>query len=142
MYTNYLHHQFHLLQTREQGLFTLENLQMITVMFQLGIAIGILKVWVLRYKSIKEDFKEFGLPDWSRNVIGFTKLFLCLLLLAGIWVYELAVFSSVALFILMVGAVWAHYKARHDFKKSAEAIIVCTLSVFVAIISWKYKFVG
>ena len=31
-------------------------------------------VWVVRYQNIAEEFKEFGLPIWLRDLVGILKL--------------------------------------------------------------------
>lgn len=118
----------------------LENVQMITVMCQLAIALWILKIWVWQYEAIVEDFRSFKLPDWMRNAVGISKAILSLFLLSGIWINQFAIGASISIGTLMIGAILAHYHAKHNWKKTGEAIIVLILCIVVAVLSWKYKF--
>lgn len=129
-----------LLQIDEARIKALENVQMISVICQLAIALWILKVWVIRYDTITEDFKSFKFPDWMRTAVGITKAILCIFLLSGIWINQFAIASSISMGILMIGAIFAHYRASHSFSKTLEAIIVFVLCMIVAVLCWKYKF--
>ena len=63
---------------------------------QIVIALGLLNVWLLRARkatnyrgadaqNMKEEFEAYGLPAWSLGVVGFLKIALAILLLAGVW---------------------------------------------------------
>ncbi len=131
---------FTLLQVDEARRKTLENIQVVTVICELIIALWILKIWVIRYETIKEDFKSFNLPDWMRNAVGITKGILCLFLLSGIWINQFAIAASISIGALMIGAILAHYHAQHTMKKTLEAIFIFILCVVAAYLNWKYKF--
>ncbi len=136
-----LTHFFPILQITKTGFFdNIENIAMVGIICQLAIAIAILKVWVIRYKSIVADFKEFNLPDWLRNLVGASKLSLCIVLIAGIWINIVAIISSIAIAVLMIGAIFAHYYAKHSFKKSFEAIVVLILCIIVVYLNMNYHY--
>ncbi len=131
---------FPLLQIDEARLKALENVQVVSVICELTISLWILKIWVIKYETIVEDFRSFKLPDWMRNAVGITKGILCLFLLSGIWINQFAIAGSVSIGILMIGAIAAHYYAEHTMKKTLEAVFVFFLCVVVAFLNWKYKF--
>ncbi len=131
-----------LLQAQETGLISLENMQIITIIFQLVIAISILNVWVLKFETIANDFKTFNFPDWFRNIVGIAKGLLCVMLIGGIWMYQLAVIASLSISLFMLVAVIAHYIAKHSFSKTLPALGLCLLCFLVAYLSWHYKFKG
>ena len=135
-------HFFTLLQVQDQSLTSRENMQVLTIICQFIIALSILNVWLLRYETIANDFKTFNLPNWLRNVLGLTKGILCIMLIAGIWIYQLAVAASIAIAILMVGAIITHVNAKHSFKKTFPAFGLCLIAVLVAWLSSYYKFKG
>lgn len=131
-----------LLQAQNTGLFSLENIQIIAIVCQLVIAISILNVWVLRFETMANDFKTFNFPDWFRNVVGIAKGLLCVLLISGIWMYQMAIIASLSIAIIMLVAVIAHYIAKHSLAKTLPALGLCLLCLVVALLSWHYKFKG
>lgn len=113
---------------------------------QIGAALWILNVWVLRFnketeyrggdaKNMREEFKTYGIPSWAMYLIGATKLSLAILLLVGIWVEGLVRPSAVSLALLMAGAISMHMRAGDHLKKSAPAISVFTLSTLAVVLA-------
>ena len=119
------------LQANTAELKSLENIAIIGIVLQIAIALSILKVWVIQYNTIKADFIAFNLPDWLRNFIGAVKILLSVGIIAGIWINWLAIYVSVMIAAIMVGAIIAHYFAGHTFKKSFEAVLVLMLCLAV-----------
>jgi uncharacterized membrane protein YphA (DoxX/SURF4 family) len=114
------------------------------VVIQIIVALGILNVWILRYgkptswrggdaKNMKEEFEVYGLPGWFTNLVGFLKLLLAALLIAGLWVPALTRPAAVGLAVLMLGAVSMHVKVKDPLKKSLPALTMLVLSVIVAV---------
>jgi SNF family Na+-dependent transporter len=48
------------------------------------VAASIFFVWVVRYDNIIQEFKQYGLPEWWRDLVGILKLTFSLLWLIGI----------------------------------------------------------
>jgi hypothetical protein len=116
----------------------------VVVGIQVVIALGILNVWLLRFgkptgwrggsaQNMKEEFEAYGLPAWSVQVVGFLKLLLAALLVAGIWVPSLRMPAAVGMAALMLGAVAMHVKVKDPMKKSLPAFTMLVLSVIVAL---------
>ena len=61
-----------------------EPLNAFTISLQALVAASIFFVWVVRYGNIIEEFKQYRLPDWVRDVVGILKLTFALMLLIGI----------------------------------------------------------
>lgn len=117
-----------------------ENIAIVGIVLQIAIALSILKVWLLNYNTIVQDFKDFQLPDWLRKVVGAVKMSLSIALIGGIWINWLAIYTSIVIGVLMAGAILSHYFAGHSFKKSIEAVIVFILCVAVIYINTKYQY--
>lgn len=128
------------LQANPAELKSLENIAIIGIVLQIAIALSILKVWVIQYNTIKEDFKSFNLPDWLRNFIGTVKILLSVGIIAGIWLNWLAIYVSIMIAALMIGAITAHYFAGHTFKKSFEAVLVLMLCLAVIYLNINYHY--
>ena len=63
----------------------------VPISLQALVAASIFFVWVVRYANIIQEFKQYGLPDWLRDLVGILKLTFSLLLLIGIQRAPLAV---------------------------------------------------
>ena len=49
-------------------------MSVIVVLAQIIIALSIVVVWVFRFDNIVQEFKQYGLPDLVRNMVGATKI--------------------------------------------------------------------
>lgn len=121
-------------------------LETIKIIAQLTLALGIYNVWILRYskatkwrggdaKTMKDEFSIYGLSPNVMMIVGFLKLLLATLLLAGIWFPILTRPSAIGLAILMLGAIAMHVKIRDPIKKALPALIMFLLCLFVAYLS-------
>lgn len=110
--------------------------------FQLIIALGIYNVWLLRYNkaspfrggnanSMTEEFRVYGLPDWSLPVVMVLKLGLATALLLGIWQPPLVLPAAAGMAILMLGAVSMHCKARDPIRKATPAATLLLLCLII-----------
>ena len=116
----------------------------IATIVQIIIATVIFFVWTVRFnwdtnyrggdaKNMREEFKVYGLPDWSLPVVGLAKITLAITLIAGIWfplpVKEAAIFMAG----LMAGAVLMHLRIRDDrISKAMPAMSMLAMCIFVA----------
>lgn len=109
---------------------------------QVVIALGLLNVWLLRAgkptpwrggeaKNMREEFAAYGLPVWFMGLIGFLKVSLALLLLAGIWVPVLTQPAAIGIAVLMLGAIAMHFKVNDPPKRAVPAMSILALCVFV-----------
>ena len=52
----------------------MENIFVINDGLKIIVGVSIFFVWVVRYSNIIEEFKQFQLPDWLRDMVGIFKL--------------------------------------------------------------------
>ncbi len=104
----------------------------LAVVAQVVIAASVLYVWIFRFENIVREFREYGLSDLFRSMIGAAKIALSTLLIAGIWYPPLVLVPAIAMAILMAGAQASHLKARHKWPAFVPSLILLLLSVFVA----------
>lgn len=111
---------------------------------QLIIALGLLNVWLLRTgkstpwragaaRNMREEFAAYGLPSWFMGVIGFLKVTLAILLIAGLLMPWLAKPAAIGVAALMLGAIGMHFKVKDPLKKSLPAFSLLVLCLIVAI---------
>ena len=56
----------------------------LTISLQALVASSVFFVWVIRYANIVQEFKQYGLPDWLKDLVGILKMNFSLMLLIGI----------------------------------------------------------
>ena len=118
--------------------------QTIIQVLQIIVAFGLLNVWLVRAnwatsyrggnaKNIKEEFAVYGLPGWFCTAIGFAKVTLAILLLAGLW-FPFLIFPAAAIIaVLMIGAVAMHVKVGDSIAKTMPAATMLSMNVIICL---------
>lgn len=115
----------------------------LAIVSQVVVALGILNVWWVRSgrptpyrpegaRNLAEEFRRYGLPGGFRRVVGIAKGTLALLLLIGIAYPTVATFAALGMALLMAGAFAAHWRVRDPLIKSAPALTLLALCLFIA----------
>lgn len=110
-----------------------------SVFVKLIVAGGLINVWVFRnsrsteYRggeatNLKEEFKVYGLSEWTYYLVGFLKLASALTLLASILIPSLRDYASGLIAALMLGAVIMHFKVNDPLKKTIPALAMLIMS--------------
>jgi lysophospholipid acyltransferase (LPLAT)-like uncharacterized protein len=106
-------------------------MELLTTLAQITIAITILIVWVFRFDNIQSEFKQYGLSDLTRSLVGAAKISLSTLLIVGVWHSELILIPSLGIAFLMICALYAHYSVRNPIAKYLPAIGLLCLSLLI-----------
>jgi len=107
----------------------MENLIIIA---QIVLALSVAYVWIFRFDNIVLEFKQYGLPDLIRNIVGASKIALATLLIAGIWYPGLVLYSALSMAFLMICAQLAHLKVKNPISKHIPSFILLLISLFIA----------
>ena len=99
---------------------------------QITVAISVLFVWVFRFHNVLKEFKQFGLSDVTRNLVGASKIVLSTLLIVGIWDTNLVLIPSILMGFFMIGAQYFHFKVKNSFIKHIPSLFLLILSAFIA----------
>jgi hypothetical protein len=102
------------------------------VVAQVVIALSIAVVWIGRFDNIVREFRQFGLPDLVRSLVGATKISLATLLVAGIWYPSLVLVPALTMAFLMLCAQGAHFSVGNPVHKYLPSLGLLLLSLFVA----------
>lgn len=122
----------------------------IVVVAKVIIFISIINVWFFRFNrktpyrggntsSMTAEFKAYGLSETMVYLIGSLKVVSALSLVISIWVPPLALPAAALMAVLMLGAIFMHFKVKDALIKSLPAFIFLLLSLLI--ISHSY-FVG
>ncbi len=107
----------------------------LTVIAQLIVAVSIVIVWVFRYENIVKEFKQYGLSDLTRTMVGSTKIALATLLVAGIWYPSLVLIPALMMAFLMLSAQYFHFKVNNPWQKRIPSMFLLLLCLFIAAVS-------
>jgi len=105
----------------------------LTISLQALVAASVFFVWVVRYANIVQEFKQYGLPDWLRDLVGILKMTFSLMLLIGIEQRPFAVAGGIGIAALMGAAFITHLRVKNPVLKMLPSL---TLLVFSVVIAW------
>lgn len=104
---------------------------------QLAIALSVGYVWIFRFDNIVKEFKQYGLSDLTRTIVGTSKIVLATLLVTGIWFPTLVFIPSLIMAFLMVCAQYFHFKVKNPWSKHLPSLLLLAASLFVALMASK-----
>lgn len=109
----------------------------LAISLQALVATSIFFVWVIRYANIVEEFKHYGLPDWSRDLVGILKMTFSLLLLIGIGRGQFAVAGGIGIAVLMAAAFVTHLRVKSPAPKMLPCLTLLICSTAIAWINFR-----
>ncbi len=104
---------------------------------QIAVALSIVYVWIFRFDNIVKEFKQYGLNDLTRNLIGSAKISLSTLLVAGIWYQDLVLIPALLIAFLMLSAQYFHFKVSNPWQKHIPSLVLLVLCLFIAAVVLK-----
>ena len=109
----------------------------LTIFLQAFVAASIFFVWVVRYDNIIQEFKQYNLPDWVRDLVGILKLTFALMLLIGIERVQFALVGGVGIVFLMGCAFLVHLRVKNPFFKMLPSLTLLILSMVIAFTNYR-----
>lgn len=104
---------------------------------QLIVALSVAYVWIFRFDNIVKEFKQYGLNNLTRNIVGSVKIALSTLLIAGIWYPGLILVPALLMAFLMLSAQYFHFKTGNPWQKHLPSLLLLILCLFIAAVSLK-----
>ena len=115
-------------------------MHILSVCLQALVAASVFFVWMVRYSNAIQEFKQYGLPDWLRDLVGIFKIAFALLLLIGVERPQFAVVGGVGIALLMLAAFITHLRVKNPVFKMLPCL---TLLFLAALIAWiNYRSLG
>ena len=107
-------------------------------LMQIIVGLSVAYVWIFRFHNVVVEFKQFGLNDLTRNIVGASKVALATLLIAGIWYSSLVQIPSILMGLFIIGAQYFHFKVKSPFIKRLPSLILLILCAIIALVSSQY----
>lgn len=123
-----------------------DDINYIQLALQIIVALTIFNVWLFRFnkktpwrggdaKSMKDEFKTYGLSENMMFLVGGLKMLFGLGLIIGI-AYPITINSSaIGIIVLMAGAIGMHIKVKDAPKKSFPAFLMLLLSLVILLLN-------
>lgn len=105
----------------------------LVILAQLAVSLSVYFVWTFRFDNVQKEFKQFGLSDLVRNLVGAAKISLAALLIAGIWFPEFVLASSLLMGFFMVSAQFFHFKNNSDLIKRLPSLVLLVACILIAL---------
>ncbi len=115
----------------------MENVNLLISVAQIIVALSIGIVWIFRFDNIVKEFKQYGLSDLIRTLIGSAKIVLATLLVVGIWYPSLVLIPALIMAFLMLSAQYFHFKVKNPWQKHIPSLFLLALCMFIAFESLK-----
>ena len=109
----------------------------VAIALQALVAASIFFVWVVRYANIVDEFRQYGLPNWLRDLVGILKMTFALFLLIGIERGVFAVLGGIAIAALMGAAVLTHVRVKNPVFKMLPSSTLLMLSALIAWLNYR-----
>ena len=117
-------------------------LKILNVCISLFVSILVTNVWLFRFnketpyrggnaKNMIEEFAAYGLDLNTMYLVGFLKIIASLGLIIGLLKTKISVYSSLLMAILMIGAIYFHFKISDPAIKYFPSALMLTCSVFI-----------
>jgi hypothetical protein len=111
----------------------MENLKLVSNVAQIIVALSIGAVWIFRFDNIVKEFKQYGLSDLVRTLVGSAKIVLATLLVAGVWYPSLVLIPALLMAFLMLAAQYFHFKVKNPWHKHLPSLFLLVLCIFIAL---------
>ena len=108
----------------------------LVAILQIVTATSILFVWVVRYKNIIQEFEQYNLPSWLRDVVGIFKLSFAIMLLIGIFDERFKIIGAGGLSLLMIATFLTHLNVKNPIYKTLPSITLLSFSVIILLSSF------
>ena len=95
------------------------------------VATSIYFVWVVRYENIVKEFKEFGLPDWLRDLTGILKMTFAAMLLLSSQNSDLNTIGSLGIAALMLCAQVTHFRSGTPAFRRLPSLALLLISILI-----------
>lgn len=103
------------------------GLNTISEIITIVIATSIFFVWVVRYDNIIQEFKEYELPNWLRDLTGILKLSFAAMILNSN--PQIVALGALGIFILMLAAQGTHLKSQTKLSRRLPSFALLVLSL-------------
>ena len=109
------------------------SLEILIDILKIIALVSILFVWVVRYNNIQNEFEQYKLPRWVREVVGILKISFAVMLHSSI--KSVIVIGSGGILLLMSAAIITHFRVKNKVYKMLPALALFSISLIILLYS-------
>lgn len=94
---------------------------------------SILFVWVIRYTNIVQEFKNYGYPNYLRDIVGIFKISFAIMLMNHS--EQVVKIGAGGIAALMLAALVTHFKVKNPFSKMLPSLTLLCASLAIIFLS-------
>ncbi len=117
-------------------------LRFLYVVVSFFVSILVTNVWLFRFNketpyrggdaiNMIEEFAEYGLNTNIMYLVGFLKIVASIGLIIGLLKTKISIYSSLLMSILMIGAIYFHFKISDPAIKFFPSVLMLLCSIFI-----------
>ena len=117
-------------------------LRILYVVVSFFVSFLVTNVWLFRFNketpyrggdavNMIEEFAEYGLNANIMYLVGFLKIVASIGLIIGLLKTKISVYSSLLMSILMIGAIYFHFKISDPAIKFFPSVLMLLCSIFI-----------
>ena len=117
-------------------------LRLLYVVVSFFVSILVTNVWLFRFNketpyrggdaiNMIEEFAEYGLNTNIMYLVGFLKIVASIGLIIGLLKTKISIYSSLLMSILMIGAIYFHFKISDPAIKYFPSVLMLLCSIFI-----------
>lgn len=107
------------------------------IVLQIVVAVSVYYVWTFRMANVITEFKQFGLSDSMRNIVGTSKISVATLLLVGIWYLAIIPYAAGLMGFFMLSAQFFHFKNSSPLVKRLPSFLFLVACILIILTSLK-----
>jgi DoxX-like family len=115
----------------------LEVMNNLMIILQIVVAVSVYYVWTFRMANVITEFKQFGLSDSMRNIVGTSKISVATLLLVGIWCLAITPYAAGLMGFFMLSAQFFHFKNSSPLVKRLPSFLFLVACILIILTSLK-----
>tara|TARA_B100001750_G_scaffold238811_1_gene245913 strand:+ start:234 stop:584 length:351 start_codon:yes stop_codon:yes gene_type:complete len=97
------------------------------------VGVSIFFVWVVRYNNIIDEFKQYQLPDWLRDMVGIFKLSFAVMIQSPS--VQLVLIGSGGIAVLMGAALLTHFRVNTPYFKRLPSLLLMIICLMLFTLS-------
>tara|TARA_B100000963_G_C22616091_1_gene667403 strand:+ start:482 stop:871 length:390 start_codon:yes stop_codon:yes gene_type:complete len=117
-------------------------LRFLYIVVSFFVSFLVTNVWLFRFNketpyrggdatNMIEEFAEYGLNTNIMYLVGFLKIIASIGLIIGLLKTKISIYSSLLMSILMVGAIYFHFKISDPAIKYFPSVLMLLCSIFI-----------
>ena len=115
----------------------MESIFVINDALKIIVGVSIFLVLVVRYSNIIEEFKQFQLPDWFRDMVVIFKLSFAVMIQSDS--AQLILIGSSSIAVLMGASLFTHFRVNTPYFKRLPSLLLMIICIMLFTVEYSLQ---